>query len=317
VTIPFSGTELTIWYIDRGGPWTYRVDGARTIQVVPKATNAPIPLHVPRLSSGTHSVQIVGTAADSPWLSGIQGSNVSGTRVDNFSVAGLESGAWNNADPWHSGMLAGGAAHPADLIIYELGGNDAINAVHPVTSATTVTGRDTVTGSGWMASDIGDLVTGPGVPVDTNVVSLDPARGSATLSHPLTQTVPKTELIVTAADAASAWSRNIQDYLKGLQRNPSTGAIVPDVIFLWPPLYDTPEIQQRYAQLRDQSLAIAKSAGAAYIDITAMTGKPWSSWCKAGRAGKAQNPAEAGWDYAHPSDAGHRYIADSIMTVIG
>jgi lysophospholipase L1-like esterase len=313
VTIPFAGTELALWYADRDTAWTYSVDGGPERRVRPNGSGAPTRLRLPGLPPGTHSVRVTATQPDGPWLVGVEGSGPSGVRVDNFSIAGLESGAWNNADRWRSGELVGGRRAPADLVVYELGGNDALKAVRPV-SATTVAGDPAVTGAGWQAIDVGRFVTGPGIGPGTTISAVDAETGTATLSRPPSATGP-VELLVTNTDVVVAWQRNLEGYLAGLERHPD-GTPVPDIVFVWAPAGATPAVEERYEQLKTTSRAIAESLGAAFVDVQAATQRPWSSWCGAGRAGNEDDPATPGADGGHPSDAGHRVIADLVLSIV-
>jgi lysophospholipase L1-like esterase len=315
VTIPFTGTDLAIDYADRGSPWTYAVDGGQERRTVPADTDAPSTVRVAGLAAGPHTVRITSQGADGPWLGGIEGADDRGVRLDNYSIAGLESGAWNNADPWRSGQLVGGVRNPADLVIYTLGGNDVLKAVRDVTAAP-VAGNPGVPGLGWQTIDAGRLVTGPGIPAGTTVVAVDPETSTATLSHAPTQSAAAVDLTVTAQDVVSTWRRNVEGYLNGLQRSGDGLELAPDIVFVWAPADATPQVESLYGQLKDQARAVAASVGAAFVDVQAATGQPWSDWCEAGRAGNADDPAAAGADGAHPSDAGHRYIADLVLRTI-
>jgi lysophospholipase L1-like esterase len=315
VSIPFTGTGLVVWYADRGDPWTYSVDGGPERRVVPAGTGAPIHLDLDGLAAGTHTVRITAESTDGPWLSGVEGTSERGVRVDNYSIAGLESGAWNNSDEWRSGELVGGAGAPADLVIYELGGNDALKAVRPV-GAMPIAGSVEVPGAGWQAIDVGRLVTGPGIPPGTTVAAVDPEASTATLSQaPTSSARAPVELVVTNTDVAEVWWRNVQGYLAGLERRPG-GMPAPDLVFVWAPASATPEIEERYEQLKTESRVLADSLGAVFVDVQAATGQPWSSWCGSGRAGNENDPTASGADGGHPSDAGHRYLADLVLSVI-
>jgi lysophospholipase L1-like esterase len=315
VSIAFTGTGLVVWYADRGSPWTYSVDGGAEHRIVPAGTGAPARAALDGIPAGPHTVRITAEDADGPWLSGVEGVSERGVRVDNYSIAGLESGAWNNSDEWRSGELVGGARAPADLIIYELGGNDALKAVRTV-GAMPVEGSVEVPGAGWQAIDAGRLVTGPGIPPGTTVAAVDPEASTATLSQaPTSSARAAVELVVTNTDVADVWWRNVQGYLEGLERRPD-GVPAPDLVFVWAPASATPEIEERYEQLKTQSRVLADSVGAAFVDVQAATGQPWSSWCGSGRAGNENNPAASGADGGHPSDAGHSYLADLVLSVI-
>jgi lysophospholipase L1-like esterase len=313
VTASFTGTELTIDYADRGSDWSYSVDGRRSTKIIPGTSDAQSSIRVPGLSSGTHQVVITALGTDGPWLEGITGANDRGVRLDNYSIAGLESGSWNNADSQRSGEFAGGIRNPADLIIYTLGGNDILKAVRTVAAAP-VAGKAEVAGVGWQTIDAGRLVTGPGIEPGTTVVSVDPDTSVATLSRPATSSSSDVALTVTAQDVINAWRSNVLGYLTGLQHTAS--AITPDIVFLWVPASGNPQTETLYAQLIAQSRTVAASLGAAVIDVQAATAQPWSAWCAAGRAGNENDPSKSGADGVHPSDAGHRYIADLILKAI-
>jgi lysophospholipase L1-like esterase len=314
VTVPFSGSTGSIWYIDRGSPWTYSLDGGPRRRVAPAGTSAPEQLTLSGLGPGRHTVVITADGTDGPWLSGVEGANPRGVRLDNFSIAGLESGAWNNEDRWRSGELVGGTRAPADLVIYELGGNDALKAVRPVSAATTA-GVVAVPGLGWQLTDIGRLVTGDGIPPGTTVTAYAPGSSTATLSNAPTESAGTVELVVTNQDVVAGWRRNVEGYLAGLERRPD-GVPRPDLVFLWAPASATPEVEERYEGLKSAGLAVATALGAAFVDVQASTGQPWTAWCQAGQAGNENDPSRSGADGAHPSDAGHRYIADLVLSMI-
>lgn len=312
-TIPFTGTRLGLSYVDRGTAWTFSVDGGREQRVTPGGSGGPAHVELTGLPPGSHAVRVTADDPDGPWLTGVEGSAPSGVLVNNYSIAGLESGAWNNTDQWRSGELVGGRRAPADLVIYELGGNDALKAVRTVAAAT-VAGQAAVTGGAWQGTDVGRLVTGPGIDPGTTVTAVDTETGTATLSAASAATAT-VELVVTNPDVSARWQRNIQGYLEGLDRRPD-GTLVPDLVFVWAPASATPAIEERYAQLKAASRALATSLGAAYIDVQAAAQQPWSVWCGSGRAGNENDPTTSGTDGGHPSDAGHRVIADLVLSAI-
>jgi lysophospholipase L1-like esterase len=146
------------------------------------------------------------------------------------------------------------------------------------------------------------------------VTAVDIETGTATLSAAPTATAT-VELVVTNPDVTSGWQRNVQGYLEGLDRRPD-GTLVPDLVFVWPPASATPAIEERYEQLKAASRALAESLGAAYVDVQAATQQSWSVWCGSGRAGNENDPTTSGADGGHPSDAGHRVIADLVLSAI-
>ena len=124
------GSTLGIWYYDGGADFSVQIDG-QTVGTVRVGTSYQ-PVHVAFAVPGgrldVHSWQITGNYSTSTsrgsTIVGVEGLAPTGVRLDNFSFPGLFSRAYANQDAQRSGTYAGGWRNPADLIIYDLGGND-------------------------------------------------------------------------------------------------------------------------------------------------------------------------------------------------
>ncbi len=130
-----DGLQLGIWYYDGGAPFSVSIDGVSVGTVAVGTSYAPahvtftapnnrFDVHYWSISGGYNSSSGLGTS-----ICGVEGLGSNGVRMDNFSFPGLISRATANTDPpYYSGTYAGGWQNPADLIIYELGGNDIVGA---------------------------------------------------------------------------------------------------------------------------------------------------------------------------------------------
>ncbi|MHA3702945.1 SGNH/GDSL hydrolase family protein [Jatrophihabitans sp. YIM 134969] len=124
------GSKLGVWYYDGGANFTVTIDGVKvgTVKVGTSYGPAHVVFDVPNGKVDVHSWTITGnynaTTGRGTSVIGVEGLSATGVRLDNFSFPGLFSRAYANQDDARSGTYAGGWRNPADLVIYELGGND-------------------------------------------------------------------------------------------------------------------------------------------------------------------------------------------------
>jgi lysophospholipase L1-like esterase len=75
----------------------------------------------------------------------------------------------------------------------------------------------------------------------------------------------------------------------------------------------TPHYLDYAARLR----GVAEAYGAALIDFGALGRNSWDYWNTLGYWSDPAVPGAAGGDWIHPSDAGHQYMADQVLALIG
>jgi hypothetical protein len=328
VRIPFTGTAVDIWWFNvySSAAWTYRVDTGATVTVTPGAgvgtgDLAVTATTVSGLPAGEHLLTI--TSGDpGMWLAGITGRNATGVRVDNFGIAGMESAGWANGDPFNSGTYMGGWRNPCDLLIIEGAANDVIKARHTYGNVTTTSGSTTISSVSLRPSDAGRRISGSGIPADALIVSVNDNAGTAVLSANASASASNVTVTLTDPDPVGRWISNIQQYLSGVLDNWYGGGSAVegklDVVFLWPlfPTNTGNDPLGAYKRLQSAGRSLAESYGAATVDIGALYHQSWSRWFNEGRAGNAADPAIAGNDAVHPSDAGHELIADTLLKLV-
>ncbi len=130
-----TGSTLGVWYYDSGAGFTVAIDGTTVGSVSVGSSGTPTLATYPTGSSGQHSWTIT-SAGSGTAICGVLGLNPTGARIDNFSFPGLFSSIPNNSDTYQSGTYMGGWRNPANLIVYELGGDDIVGADPNYTSGT-------------------------------------------------------------------------------------------------------------------------------------------------------------------------------------
>lgn len=334
VTIPFTGAALTVWYFDNGSPWTYSIDGGLPTTVTPGSSLAPSTVHASAGSSGSHTVTIA-SGASGVWLIGVRGCNTTGVVVDNYAIAGMQSGGWNMTDSMQSGQYAGGwhsgfgtnnaaTAGPGtgspDLLIIQAPTNDVIKAVQTYTNGSTTSSSTTVSSTSLRRADIGRQISGSGIPTGTTITSVSDSAGTAVISNAATATASGVTFTITDPDPATRWLTNIENYLAGVLDNVYGGGTGPtgatDIVFLNPLVRISSDPQRVLRDFSSKLYGLAQTYGAAVVDIGAQYHQSWSRWFNEGKAGNGNDPTTSGNDDVHASDAGHQYMADQLLTLI-
>lgn len=318
ITRSVVGSSVEVVYLDNTGPFTVKIDAAAPVTVTPGTSFAVSSFTTSGLSSGSHTVVVTATSGVGPYLMGFSGSNSSGVRADNYSMAGAESAVWSrlNGDPLLSCEYAAGWRRPVDLLIVEMtGANDVYHAVQSVGSVVITAASSTITGN-FSFSMVGRLVTAAGLPPGTSIVSVSPGI-SATLSAAATAS-SVSSVTVTNNKVVENWASSMQSYLQGvLDGGAGTGPFGrTDVLFLIPFVSAASDSRYIYAQLRSQIWSMANDYGAAVVDLGATYRQSWNQWNYEGKAGNSSNPAVSGGDAAHPSDAGHAYISNLLSSIL-
>ena len=177
------GTSVTVVYIDYNQGFTWTIDGIAQTAVTITGTVNPKAVTVSGLSAGNHTI-VITTAAISGGIGcnicGIQGANATGARLDNYALAGATSGTWLQSSGTPLALVYPGAQGSltgiADLVIYELWGNDVLSNVAPDTWVSNVQQSlaavtDTYyTGGGTLTStpDVLFLASMAGIAADTH-----------------------------------------------------------------------------------------------------------------------------------------------------
>lgn len=126
------GTSVTIYTISAAGAnadWSYQIDGGGAVTVTDATGPTGIRTTViTGLANTSHTVKVIRTASGAKtfYFAGVRGTNATGVLLDNYSIFGEQALQWDGYDTNNSPSWAGGANQPADLIIYELGANDAL-----------------------------------------------------------------------------------------------------------------------------------------------------------------------------------------------
>jgi lysophospholipase L1-like esterase len=133
MTWTVRGTSVTIYTLGGDGgrsSWTYSIDGATAVSVTDSTTTGLTVLKttVTGLSAGSHTVKVThtGTAAQYLSLCGVSAEMNSGVVLNNFAKKNA-----NAAQYLPSGKVGwnGGSSYPADLLIYGVSPQDAIDGV--------------------------------------------------------------------------------------------------------------------------------------------------------------------------------------------
>lgn len=140
IELAFSGTELTIYYLNGGPGFTFKVDGGSTHLVTAGGgyglgNYALAKTTVTGLATGSHTVVVTTAWATSGgnhegcYINGFRGTSATGVIVDNYGVGGKGSTLPNNAiSPtaagFNTGLWMGGLSQPCDMVIYAMGAND-------------------------------------------------------------------------------------------------------------------------------------------------------------------------------------------------
>lgn len=129
-----------------GKPATYSIDSGAFTGALPTGSGgAPAKTTVNTGSSATtaHSVTFTtGTGGTNNMvILGVTGRNSSGVRLDEFAAWGATTSIYNNQEATpnaYSGSWSGGANNPADLVLYNVGNNDATADVAVATSLSNI-----------------------------------------------------------------------------------------------------------------------------------------------------------------------------------
>lgn len=125
------GSNVDIHYVDAGGPFTYSIDGAAAVAVVPTGGGTTVVLSIPGLADTPHKVTITTTTAGLTFLLGIAVREAVGLSIVNAGLAGSATAAW---------LPAAGATNDDAItalqplaVFVMLGANDELGAVPPAT----------------------------------------------------------------------------------------------------------------------------------------------------------------------------------------
>lgn len=137
------GSTINLYCADTNATVNLTIDGGASIPIVLTNTSSIRRRQVAtNLSPGPHTVVLsIGTAG--VFISGVEGLNPTGAVVHNYSQIGYTSQSFATAAVWTNGFAPtwmGGVNNPADLVIYQLGVNDAGNTLQPFLVSNTANG---------------------------------------------------------------------------------------------------------------------------------------------------------------------------------
>jgi hypothetical protein len=116
-------------------------------------------------------------------------------------------------------------------------------------------------------------------------------------------------------DSGDTWSYNLRQYLTGV-KDMGSAIGATDVLIMLPHIgtYDASNL--RYQDYAVRGRAIAEAYGAAFVDMWTLGRNSWNYWSSLGYWANAGSPGSAGTDQVHPSDAGHQYIANTLLPIL-
>lgn len=126
-----NGTTVKIYTMSGGGRanWQYQIDGGSIVSITDSGTASIQVTTVTGLSAGDHTVKIIQNSAATVTLCvcGVAGENATGVIVNNYGLSGATSANFAAAtnEIYQPQTWNGGPDYPCDLLIYNLGANDA------------------------------------------------------------------------------------------------------------------------------------------------------------------------------------------------
>lgn len=137
------GSTINLYSADTNATVNISIDGGANIPIVLTNTSSIRKnLVASNLPPGPHTV-VLSVGAVGVFICGIEGLNPTGAVVHNYSQIGYTSQSVANAAVWTNGFAPswmGGVNNPADLVIYQMGVNDAGSAVQPFLVSNTANG---------------------------------------------------------------------------------------------------------------------------------------------------------------------------------
>ncbi|MGA5820798.1 SGNH/GDSL hydrolase family protein [Kitasatospora sp. NPDC094028] len=109
-------------------------------------------------------------------------------------------------------------------------------------------------------------------------------------------------------DTGDTWARNtrlLMQNVRDANSNAELMIVLPNV-----GNFDTNYLYQDYA---GPARGLAEAFGAALVDFWTIGDNTWNYWQSLGYWASASNPGAAGSDTVHPSDAGHQFIANTLL----
>lgn len=256
LTFTIRGTSARVYTISGGGRanWTYQVDAGSIISVSDSGTpGATIQVTtISGLSAGTHTLKLTHNDTGGKFFSvaGVTGENASGVILNNHGIAGAGSATFAyNVTGTPVANWAGGPDYPADLVILNLGANDALNGL---------------SGDAWMA--------------------------------------------------------NTRQYISAVKDGISGGAVNAlgntDFLLVFQHIGNYDNTHYRYQDYIARGRMLAESMGAACVNFWSLGRNSWNYWNTLGYWGNASSVGSAGSDTIHLSDAGHQYMANTILPIL-
>lgn len=129
-TFTVRGTSVTVYYTTGAGSgllaWT--IDGVAQTPINQNAATNTAKVTVAGLAPGVHTVVFTAPGTANVQIAGVSGENTSGIIVNNYSIAGAQSGNFNDNPGIFGVGWNGGRNYPCDCLIYHLSANDAANS---------------------------------------------------------------------------------------------------------------------------------------------------------------------------------------------
>lgn len=125
-TLTGTGTVLEIVGSGFGGSWTYAIDGAAPVTIVPNGASVPQITVVTGLSNAAHTVVCTANAPDS-YIYGLGFRQATGVALENAAISGSSTSSWLDATNWPFGAassLFSATSADHDIVLLELGVND-------------------------------------------------------------------------------------------------------------------------------------------------------------------------------------------------
>ncbi|MFF9649689.1 SGNH/GDSL hydrolase family protein [Streptomyces sp. NPDC014622] len=109
------------------------------------------------------------------------------------------------------------------------------------------------------------------------------------------------------------WSKNVAKYLSTV-RAVDNGKT--DILFCLPHNGNHDLTNFVYQDYVARGRGLADAYGAAFIDLWSIGRNSWDYWNSLGYWGDLSNPGAVGTDVIHMSDAGHKFMADTVLPVL-
>ncbi|MFJ6010220.1 SGNH/GDSL hydrolase family protein [Streptomyces halstedii] len=113
--------------------------------------------------------------------------------------------------------------------------------------------------------------------------------------------------------SGDAWTKNVAKFLTAVKK-PNQGAT--DVMIALPHIGNHDPNNFVYQDYAIRAEGLARAYGAAFIDLWTVGRNSWDYWNSLGYWGTLNPPGAAGTDTVHPSDVGHKAIADLITPIL-